>query len=151
MNIIEIENSSSALREKLSEERLVRKILRSLPKRFDMKVITIEESQYINNIKVDELVGSLQTFELDINERSEKKNKSITYVSNTEYEEEQCDLTTDEGRSKAILLLGRKFNQVLNKMKSRQNVQNIFSDISKNNEVQGKEKTEVEQNQSRSI
>ena len=43
-------------------------------------------------MKVDELVGPLLTFELSINEISEKKNKSIAFLSNTEDEEEDCDL-----------------------------------------------------------
>lgn len=84
MNILEIENASSALGEKMSKEKLARKILRSLPKRFDMKVTAIEEAHDINNIRVDELVGSLQTFELGMSDRSEKKNKSIAFVSNTD-------------------------------------------------------------------
>lgn len=42
MNIIEIFNASSALGEKMSEAKLVRKILRYLPKRFDMMVSAIE-------------------------------------------------------------------------------------------------------------
>ena len=50
----------------MSEEKLVRKILRSFPKKFDMKVTSIEEAQYIFKMRVDKLVGSLQTFELDI-------------------------------------------------------------------------------------
>ncbi|MCI38998.1 gag-pol polyprotein, partial [Trifolium medium] len=41
----DIANTSFALGEKMSEEKLVRKILRSLPKRFDMKVTAIEEAQ----------------------------------------------------------------------------------------------------------
>ena len=45
MNILEIANACSALGEKILEEKLVRKILRSLPKRFDMKVTDIEEAQ----------------------------------------------------------------------------------------------------------
>ena len=44
MNILEIANALSALGEKISEERLVRKILRSLSKRFAMKVVAIEEA-----------------------------------------------------------------------------------------------------------
>ncbi|XP_050919533.1 uncharacterized protein LOC127137087 [Lathyrus oleraceus] len=64
MIILEIANSSSALGEKMSEEKLVRKIIRSLPKKFDIKVTTIEEAQDINTMRVDELIGSLQTFEL---------------------------------------------------------------------------------------
>jgi hypothetical protein len=41
MSILEISNSSSALGENMSKEKLVRKILSSLPKKFDMKVTTI--------------------------------------------------------------------------------------------------------------
>jgi len=38
MNVLDIANSCDSLGEKLTDEKLVRKILRSLPKRFDMKV-----------------------------------------------------------------------------------------------------------------
>lgn len=44
MNVLKIENSSSALGEKMSEEKMVRKILKSLPKKFDMKATSIEEA-----------------------------------------------------------------------------------------------------------
>jgi len=50
MNILDIANSFDSLGEKLPDEKLVRKILRSLPKRFDMKVTTIEEAQDISNM-----------------------------------------------------------------------------------------------------
>ena len=40
-------------------------------------------------MQVDELIGSLQTFEMTLNERSEKKNKCIAFVSNTEEEDEE--------------------------------------------------------------
>jgi hypothetical protein len=84
MNVLDFANSFDSLGEKIAEEKLVRKILRSLPKRFDMKVTAIEEAQDISSMKVEELIGSLLTFELAINERSEKKNKSITFNSNTD-------------------------------------------------------------------
>jgi hypothetical protein len=35
----------------MSDEKLARKILRSLPKKFDMKVTAIEEAQDLSNIK----------------------------------------------------------------------------------------------------
>src|SRR4030066_2260851 len=73
MNILDMENSFDSLGEKLSEDKLVRKILRYLPKRFDMKVTTIEEAQDITSMKVDELIGSLQNYEIMINNRTDKK------------------------------------------------------------------------------
>jgi hypothetical protein len=47
----DIANTSFALGEKMSDEKLARKILRSLPKKFDMKVTAIEEAQDLSNIK----------------------------------------------------------------------------------------------------
>jgi hypothetical protein len=47
-------------------------------------------------MKVDELVGSLQTLEISINERGDKKNKSITFVTNADDEESQADGENDE-------------------------------------------------------
>src|SRR5580765_8609124 len=81
MQIRDIANTSFALGEKMTDEKLVRKILRFLPKRFAMKVTAIEEAQDIASMQVDELIGSLQTFELTLNERTDKKNKNIAFVS----------------------------------------------------------------------
>jgi hypothetical protein len=43
--LLDIANSFESLGEKLLDEKLGRKILRSLPKRFDMKVTTIEKHE----------------------------------------------------------------------------------------------------------
>ena len=58
--------------------------------------------------------------------------------------EDQCDLDTDEGMYNAIVLLKRQFNKVLKGMdrKSRPNVKNISSDISKNSDSQRKARIE---------
>ena len=132
--------ASNALGEKIPEEKLARKMLSSLPKRFDMKVTAIEEAQDIYKMKMDELVGSLLTLELSINERYENKNKSIAFVSNIEDEEEDCDLDTDVRISNALAMLGRQFNKVIKRMgkNQRSNVKNIPSDIYKSNEVERK-------------
>jgi len=53
MNILDIANAFDSLGEKTSDEKLVRKILRSLPKRFDMKVTAIEEAQDISSLMVE--------------------------------------------------------------------------------------------------
>ena len=68
------------LGEKISDEKLVRKILRSLPKRFDMKINAIEEDQDISSLKVDELIASLQNFKLNVNNKTDKKSKGIAFV-----------------------------------------------------------------------
>lgn len=82
--LCDISNTSFSLGEKMYEEKLTRKILKSFPKRFDIKITAIEEALDLISIKVDELIGSLQTFEISINDRFEKKNKGITFVYNYE-------------------------------------------------------------------
>ena len=52
------------LREKIEDAKVVWKILRSLPKSFRAKVTTIEESKDLDKIKIQEFIGSLQTYEL---------------------------------------------------------------------------------------
>ena len=62
LNILDIANCFDSFGEKISNEKYARKIHRYLPKRFDMMVTAIEEAQDISNVKVDELIGSLQNF-----------------------------------------------------------------------------------------
>jgi len=85
-----------------------------------MKVSTIEEAQGISNVKVNELIRSLQTFELAVYDRPEKKNKNITFISNTNEEDVQCEKHTDESISDAIVLVGWKFNKVLKRMDNKE-------------------------------
>ena len=54
------------LGEKTEDSKIVRKILRSLPESFRAKVTAIEESKDLDDIKVQELIGSLQTYELSL-------------------------------------------------------------------------------------
>ncbi|GAU23282.1 hypothetical protein TSUD_281770 [Trifolium subterraneum] len=89
MNVMDFANSFDDLGEKMSDEKIVRKILRSLTKKFDLKVIAMEEAQDISTMRVDEFIGSLQTYESSVNERIERKNKSIALVSNTAEEDEE--------------------------------------------------------------
>ena len=53
----------------------MRKILRSLPESFRAKVIAIEESKDLDDNKVQELIGSLQTYDLSL--PSQRKSKSL--------------------------------------------------------------------------
>ena len=55
----DIVNSAFNLRETILEPKIVRKVLKSLPKRFHAKITAIEESKDINKIPLTELVGNL--------------------------------------------------------------------------------------------
>ena len=57
----DIVNSSFNLGEPIPNSKVVRKILRSLQERFKLKVTTTEESKDIDSMRVDELIGFIQT------------------------------------------------------------------------------------------
>uniref|UniRef100_A0A2N9HDR0 ABC-type xenobiotic transporter n=1 Tax=Fagus sylvatica TaxID=28930 RepID=A0A2N9HDR0_FAGSY len=65
------------LGEKIPEQRIVRKVMRSLPERFRPKVIAIEESKDLDCVKIEELVGSLQTYELTLPHPKNKRFRKI--------------------------------------------------------------------------
>ena len=62
----DIVNLTFNLRETISEPKIVRKVLRSLPKRFHAKITAIEESKDIDKIPLTKLVGNLHTYELGL-------------------------------------------------------------------------------------
>jgi len=57
--ISDLKNSMVSLGKLISNVKLIQKILRSLPERFRIKVTTIEESKDLEEMKIEELVGSL--------------------------------------------------------------------------------------------
>ena len=63
------------LGKKTKDSKVVRKILRSLLESFRAKVTAIEESKDLDEIKVQELIGSLQTYELSL--PNQRKSKSL--------------------------------------------------------------------------
>ena len=62
----DIVNSAFNLGEVILEPNIVKKVLRSLPKRFHAKITVIEESKDIDKISLTELVSNLQTYELGL-------------------------------------------------------------------------------------
>jgi len=62
----DLRNSMVSLGKTVSDVKVIQKILRSLPERFKIKVTTIEESKDLEEMKIEELVGSLQTYELSL-------------------------------------------------------------------------------------
>ncbi|CAM8972761.1 unnamed protein product [Rhodiola kirilowii] len=69
--VLDISNESFALGEPMAKETLVRKVLRSLTKRYAVKALAIKEAQDVKTKRLDELMGSLQTHEMDMNEEEQ--------------------------------------------------------------------------------
>jgi hypothetical protein len=86
----------------VSDVKLIRKILRSFPERFRIKVTTIEESKDLEEMKIEELVGSLQTYELSL--PPVKKLKTIALkASKKKVEVSSRDDSEDEEKFMAML------------------------------------------------
>ena len=107
--LCDITKESFALGEKIPKTTLVRKIMRSLPDRFSSKVISIEEAKDLNSMKVEDLMGSLRTFEMILKQR--KNEKSIALK--TMYEEKDSGEKDDEDK---LALLTKNFKKFLKKV-----------------------------------
>ncbi|KAK1554784.1 hypothetical protein Q3G72_017324 [Acer saccharum] len=77
--LLDIANQCQALGTPISGERLNWKILRSLPKRFKAKVTAIEESKDVDVMSLDELLGSLQTFEAYMKPKAKNKGLGFSF------------------------------------------------------------------------
>ncbi|KAA3477741.1 UBN2 domain-containing protein [Gossypium australe] len=60
-------NGLKALGKIYLNKKMVKKMLNSLLKSWEPKVATIEESKYLKLLSLDELIGSLLTYEMNIN------------------------------------------------------------------------------------
>lgn len=131
------------LSEKMKNSKDVRKIIRSFFERFHLNLITIEESKDLDKIKVEELVGSLKTYELSLLQT--KRRKSIIKTMKEDYDdssdEENCLNDEDYINDEDLYLIARKFRKLLlntkangkNKLGKEFLVQkNIFDKCNKN-------------------
>ncbi|VVA40434.1 PREDICTED: UBN2 domain-containing, partial [Prunus dulcis] len=103
-----IVNACSSLGEKIPEDRVVKKILRSLPQRFQPKITAIEEIRDLNTLKVQELIGSIQTYEMK--HLALKKGKTVAFkVVNEEDDGHSNEDCSDE----ELTILTRRFMNFL--------------------------------------
>jgi hypothetical protein len=99
-----LRNSMASLGKSLSDVKLIRKILRSLPERFKIKVTTIEESKDLEEMKIEELVGSLQIYELSL--PPVKKVKTIALKASKAKVSSEVDSEKEED---AVAMLAKNF------------------------------------------
>ena len=102
----EVVVSKFNLGEKTEDSKIVRKILRSLPESFRAKVIAIEESTDLDDIKVQELIGSLQTYELSL--PTQRKRKSLALKTINEWLDVH-DSLDDDVVEKNVAYLAKNF------------------------------------------
>ena len=76
--------SAYNLGEIYDQPKIVRKIIISLTEDFRPKVTAITESKDVDSIPVDELVGSFQSYELDLPKTSKSKSMALKSVNDVE-------------------------------------------------------------------
>jgi hypothetical protein len=113
-----------SLGKQISDVKLIRKILRSFPERFRVKVTTIEESKDLEEMKIEELVGSFKTYEYSLPPvrnaktialKASKASKKKSIVSS----EEDSDVDED-----AVAMLAKNFECFMKNNKFRKKFSN---------------------------
>ena len=100
------------LGEKIEDAKVVRKILRSLPKSFWAKVTAIKESKDLDEIKIQELIRSLQTYELGLPSHESSKSLALKTIN-----ERMGDSSNEDDVEKEVAFLAKNFQKFL-KMKN---------------------------------
>jgi hypothetical protein len=89
-----LRNSMVSFGKRVFDVKLIKKILRSLPDRFRIKVTSIEESKDLDSVKIEKLVGSLQTYEYSL--PSIKKAKGMAFKTTKSRVSSDKDLDNEE-------------------------------------------------------
>ena len=72
-----IVNQLNQLGKVISEDELVKRLLKSLPKTWRSTVVAIREAKDLNKISLDEICGSFLTYEQEVNEIKEEERKEV--------------------------------------------------------------------------
>ena len=106
----DIVNLAFNLRETIPEPKIVRKVLKSLLKRFHAKITAIKESKNIDKIPLTKLVGNLQTYELGLKRTGKSsKGKSMALKAKSS----DIDESSDDEDSKMKSYITRKFKKFM--------------------------------------
>ncbi|CAM8965490.1 unnamed protein product [Rhodiola kirilowii] len=111
--VLELSNEASALGKPIDEERLASKILRSLPPRFTMKVTAIEEMHDITKLKLDELMGSLRTYEINRDFQTSEQ-KGIALKADMTEDKLDAGCTTEQ-----LAMMAQNFGRMVRKINRR--------------------------------
>jgi hypothetical protein len=106
----DLRNSMVSLGKPISDVKLIRKILRSLPEHFKIKVTTIEESKDLEEMKIEELVGSLQTYELSLPPVKKLKTNALKA---SKKKVEASSEEDSENEEKAVAMLAKNFRRLM--------------------------------------
>jgi hypothetical protein len=122
--ISDLRNSMVSLGKQISDVKLIRKVLRSLPECFRINVTTIEESKDLKEMKIEELVGSLQTYKYSL--PPVRKAKTIALKA-SKAPKKKSRVSSDKDSDvdeDAVAMLAKNFKRFMKNSKFKKN----FSD-----------------------
>ncbi|RVX13381.1 hypothetical protein CK203_021150 [Vitis vinifera] len=112
----DIVNGLEALGKTYRNPRRVMKILRSLPSKWHTKVTAIQEAKDLTKLPMEELIGSLMTYEINLTKKlqegEDKKKKNITLKATTK-EEEDVEEEKPSDEDDDLTLITRKLNKFM--------------------------------------
>ncbi|CAM8990089.1 unnamed protein product [Rhodiola kirilowii] len=128
--VLDISNEAFAPGEPMTEETLVRKVLRSLTKWFAMKALAVKEANNVKTMRLDELMGSLQTHEMDMNEEDR-----LTKISSVGLKGEVVKNKTDDASEQQFAMFAKNFGKFIRRQygKGTESSQSSDSRFQKNN------------------
>jgi hypothetical protein len=123
----------------VSDVKLIRKILRSLPERFRIKVTTIKESKDLEEMKIEELVGSLQTYELSL--LPVKKVKTIALKASKKKDTVSSE-DDSENEEEIVAMLAKNFERLMRNDRFKKKFFEIMKKAPRESELEKAEKAE---------
>ncbi|PKA62340.1 hypothetical protein AXF42_Ash009224 [Apostasia shenzhenica] len=112
-----ITNGLISLGKIFTNEELVRKILRCLPREYDAKATAIVEARDLSTLELDMLLGSLTTYELEMKRKKKKKDDEEASSPPTIESEGDSSKDDEEKFEDEIALVSRRFNSLMKKKK----------------------------------
>jgi hypothetical protein len=107
--INDLRNSMVTLGKRVSDVKLIKKILRSLPECFKIKETSIKESKDLDSMKIEELVGSLQTNEYSL--PLVKKAKGMAYKKTKS--RVSSDEDSDNEEEDELTMIANRINKLM--------------------------------------
>ncbi|KAH9792871.1 hypothetical protein KPL71_004323 [Citrus sinensis] len=112
----DIVNTLGALGKTFSNSEKVKKIIRSIPKEWRPKRTAIEEAKNLNTLSLDDLIGSLISYEEDLAvEKGDEEKKKTIATKASKYESDEESEQDDE----ELAMLARRFRNFFKKTEER--------------------------------
>ncbi|VFQ83925.1 unnamed protein product [Cuscuta campestris] len=146
----ELANEAERLGEQITENKLVLKVLRSLPEKYSMDVKAIRQTQSLNVMSLDELMGNLETIELEMHEDLRRKN--VDGDSDSDVDPKEMLIIVEEKFQESLQVNKKKCleNESLKHelAESKRGVEQLIKELQRYKElVQANEKTVLENHQ----